>query len=47
MSGQVVAAAAVPEPSSLAMGGVATLATLGIWCGDAEPDDKARDVIES
>ena len=30
VSGQVVAAA-VPEPSSLVMGGIATLAALGIW----------------
>ena len=31
VSGQVVTASAVPEPSSLVMGGVAALAGLGIW----------------
>jgi PEP-CTERM motif len=31
VSGQVVGAGAVPEPSSLVMGGVAALAGLGIW----------------
>jgi PEP-CTERM motif len=31
VSGQVVAAGAVPEPSSLVMGGVAAIAGLGIW----------------
>ena len=38
VSGQVVAAA-VPEPSSLVMGGIATLAALESRRGDAEPDD--------
>ena len=31
VSGQVVGSAAVPEPSSLLMGGVAALAGLGMW----------------